>query len=339
MPHHHQRKIENYSKMAEPTRAVDDMLQSEPTPDWRKGRKHWGIAWELHWIGFGLAFSILAVFSLFSLIQARKKRGFGRKPFVIAVNSLLLFFGVTRASYLLIDPYGSQQNGIEVPSWFLQFLFNIAYPCLTSSFSLIFLAFLEVSKLQLVPNKLQNIYLLGSIITFQFALVLAGDIASAVDADIIILLLICQVFIIVWGFLLSASFIYSGFKVIHQVRNVEKRLQLQNRANTSKVAKVTIGTSILGIASSILQLYSLVSVYKFYAKIQEPDAWMWWTFQTCARLAEIAMACTLTYSVRRPSENKRSASFRRKLTVTETVWRDRKGMVRTPELFEKQAYM
>lgn len=319
MPRHRHRKIENFTTMVEPTQAVDNMPQSEPTPDWRQGRKSWGIAWELHWIGFGLAFSILAFLSLISLIQARKKRGFGRKPFVITVNALLFAFGVTRASYLLIDPYGSQQNGIEVPWWFLQFLFNIAFPCLTSSFSLIFLAFLEVSKLQLVPTKLQNAYILGSILTFHFAIVLASDFASAFDADIVILLLICQVFAIVWGFLLSASFIYGGLKVIYQVRNVEKRLGLQNRANTSKVAKVTIGTSVLGITSSILQLYSLVSVYKFYNDVQEPDVWIWWTFHTCSRLVEIAMACTLTYSVRRPSEKNRPVSVSRKFTVTETV--------------------
>lgn len=319
------RKIANLTTMEAP-RKKNTIPEAEPVPNWDEARKLWGIAWEIHWIGFGVAFSILALLSFSALLQAKKKKGFGRKPFVIAVNSLLLILGVTRATYLLIDPYGSQQNGIEIPWWFLQFLFNIAFPCLTSSFSLIFLVFLEVAKFQLVPKKLQNTCLLVSIILLHFAVVLAADIASAVNANIVILLIICQLFFIVWGLLLSAGFIYSGLKVIYQVKNIEKRLDMQHKTNTSKVAKVTIGTSVLGLVSTALQLYSLVSVYRFYGDFEEPEPWMWWIFQTCSRLVETAMACTITYSVRKPSERNNSANASRKLTVTTNSQEERTGM-------------
>lgn len=296
--------------------------QSEPVPDWKEARELWGIAWEFHWIGFGLAFSALAITSSIALVRANKKKRFGRKPYVIAINSLLLILGVTRALYLLIDPYESKQNGIKMPKWFAQFLFNVAFPCLTSSFGLIFLVFLRVAKLQLVPERLKNARYLVGIILFHFAIVLVADIAAAIDySNVHILFIICQLFFIIWGLLLSATFIYSGLKVIYRAKNVEKQLETQRAANTSKVAKVTIGTSCLGVAISVLQLYSLVDVYRFYSDFADPPPWSWWSFQTCSRLLEVAMACTIAYSVMKPSVPKR------KLTVKQSILREEKTAI------------
>lgn len=298
--------------------------QSEPVPNWEEARELWGIAWEFHWIGFGVAFSVLAITSSIALVQAHKKRGFGRKPFVLAINSLLLILGVTRALYLLIDPYESKQNGIGIPRWVAQFLFNIAFPCLTSSFALIFIVFLRVSKFRLVPKSL-NARVLVAVIVFHFALVLVADIAAAIDyGNVVILLIICQLFFIIWGLVLSATFIYSGLKVINQAKNVEKQLETQRGANTSKVAKVTIVTSCLGLAISALQLYSLVSVYRFYDDFAEPPPWSWWAFQTCARLIEVAMACTVAFCVMKPSERKNGSTAKRKLTVEQKILREEK---------------
>lgn len=296
--------------------------QSEPVPDWKEARELWGIAWEFHWIGFGLAFSALAITSSIALVRANKKKRFGRKAYVIAINSLLLILGVTRALYLLIDPYESKQNGIKMPKWFAQFLFNVAFPCLTSSFGLIFLVFLRVAKLQLVPERLKNARYLVGIILFHFAIVLVADIAAAIDySNVHIFFIICQLFFIIWGLLLSATFIYSGLKVIYRAKNVEKQLETQRAANTSKVAKVTIGTSCLGVAISVLQLYSLVDVYRFYSDFADPPPWSWWSFQTCSRLLEVAMACTIAYSVMKPSVPKR------KLTVKQSILREEKTAI------------
>lgn len=318
--------MDNLTTSKSPTQGNTDPL-AEPVPDWDEARELWGIAWELHWIGFGLAFSVLAIASLIALVQANKKRGFGRKPFVVAINSLLLIVGVTRALYLLIDPYESKQNGIGIPRWVAQSLFNVAFPCLTSAFSLIFVVFLRVAKLRLMPKKL-NARFLVAVLLFHFALVLVTDIAAAIEcASVAILLIICQLFFIVWGLILSATFIYSGLKVIYRAKKVEKQLETQRGANTSKVAKVTVGTSCLGLALSALQLYSLVSVYRFYDDFAKPAPWMWWGFQTCARLIEVAMACTIAYSVMKPSErNNASTARRRKPTVEQKILEEKTAM-------------
>ena len=123
---------------------------------------------------------------------------------------------------------------------------------------------------------------------------------------------------IIWGSLLSASFIYSGLKLIHRDGNaLQKQLedieigQSTSRTDgrrgrvrrTSKVAKITIATSILGFCCCGLQLYLMFGVYSFYSKVKTPSPWPWWFFNAGFRLVEFCMACTIArYSVTQPSE-------------------------------------
>lgn len=311
------RDMQNFTTTQSPSPRVDAMPGAEPVPDWEEAKKLWGIAWGIHWIGFGVAFSALAVTSVAALARSHKKKGFGRKPLGVAINSLLLILGVSRAFYLFVDPYQSIQNGIQTPRWLAQLLYNIAFPCLTSAFWLIFLVFLQVVKLQLVAKRLQNAGFLVAVISLHFGIVLFAEIAGLFTPDLATHIVIaCQLFFVVWGLLLSASFIYAGLKVIHRARIVKKHLQTQRRTTASKVAKITLGTSCLGLACSVLHLYSLICVYQFYRDtVQPPSPWMWWAFQTCFRLVEIAMACTIAYCIMQPSgDGDGGGTFRRKST-------------------------
>lgn len=306
------RGIQNLTTATQGPAILNSMPIAEPVPDWVEAKQVWGVAWEIHWIGLGVAFSVLALSSVIALLRSNKKRRFGGKPFVIAVNSLLLVLSVSRALYLLLDPYESRQNGIEFPRWLAQLLFNIAFPCLTSAFCLIFLVFLGVAKLQLVSKKLQSTGFLTGVMSLHFGIVLAAEVCVIVEPEAFIpVIMVCHLFFVVWGLLLSVGFIYGGFKVIYQVEKVKKHLRAQRRTSTTKVAKVTLVTSCLGIACSILQLFSLISVYRFYRHHDEvPSSWMWWGFQTCSRLVEIAMVCTISYCIMQPSVRNRHGSSR-----------------------------
>ncbi|KAL9976226.1 hypothetical protein ACROYT_G013498 [Oculina patagonica] len=300
------------SKPAEqPTEAMP-----EPGPDWPVAKKIWGLAWEMHWIGFGVLFGLLAIHSLITLALAKHRKGFGRKPLFIAINLLLFTLGATRAVYLLLDPYESRENGVEDPKWMTLLLFGIAYPCLTSAFCLIHLAFLEVTKLQIGPSKLQDVRYLSGVIVIHFIVVLTAETTSSMKPELDALLIVCQSFFILWGLILSGSFIYSGCKVINRVENVheqlnaiEKNERLRNRSkkpksSTTKVAKITLVTSFLGIVVCGLQVYSMVGVYGLYSRVVHPSPWPWWAFQSSFRLVELVMACTIAYSVMQPEGGK-----------------------------------
>ena len=226
----------------------------------------------------------------------------------LTINSLLLVFGVSRAVYLMLDPYESRENGVEDPKWLTLLLFGIAYPCLTSAFCLIHLAFLEVTKLRVGPSRIQNVKLLSAVIVIHFIIVLAAESTSSIKPELNALLIVCQSFFILWGLLLSGSFIYSGCKVINHVNKVhdqldaiEKNERLRSKPKkkscTTKVAKITLATSFLGIAVCGLHFYSMSGVYGMYSKVVHPSPWPWLAFQSSFRLVELAMACTIAYSV------------------------------------------
>ena len=195
---------------------------AEPGSDWSVAMSVWGLAWGMHWIGFGIVFGLLAIHSFFALLLANQKKRFCRKPLFMVINSLLFVLGATRAVYLMLDPYESRQNGVEDPIWLSLLLFGIAYPCLTSSFCLIYLAFLEVTKLKVGPSRLQNAKFLSAVIVLHFFIVFTAETISSIKPELNALLIACQSFFILLGMLLSGSFIYSGCKVIKSVKNIQR---------------------------------------------------------------------------------------------------------------------
>ena len=74
----------------------------------------------------------------------------------------------------------------------------------------------------------------------------------------------------------------------------------KQKTSTTKVAKITLGTSFLGIAVCALQFYSMLGVYGMYSTVVHPSPWPWLAFQSCFRLVEISMAFTIAYSVMQP---------------------------------------
>ena len=288
---------------------------AEPGPDWPVAKEIWGLAWQLHWIGFGILFAFLAVRCLVAIVMVNIRNGFCRKPLFLTINSLLFVLGTTRAVYMLLDPYESRENGVKDPEWLSLLLFGIAYPCLTSAFCLIHLAFLEVTKIKVGPSRLQNVKFLSAIIIVHFVIVFTAESTASIKPELDALLIVCQSFFILWGMLLSGSFIYSGCKVIKQVDKVHEQLNAikknerlrsnlkpEKKSSTTKVAKVTLASSFLGFAVCGLHFYSMIGVYGMYSKIVHPSPWPWLAFQSFFRLMELAMASTIAYSVMQPAE-------------------------------------
>ena len=285
----------------------------EPGPDWPVARLQWGPAWELHWIGLGIAFALIAVHALAAIVMADKSKAFTRRPLFIAVNLLLIVLGLSRALYLWIDPYESAQHGFACEPWISKAVFGIAFPCLTAAFCLVHVAFLEVSKMTLGSKKLHSIPFVSSIIALHFIVVLISDTTVAFKANMTELLIVCQSFFIVWGFLNSFAFLYSGGRVIYSARQARSQLSQLNSTqgdrskegrttNVTKVAKITMVTTVFGFVISSVQIYSMVGVYGMYSKILNPAPWPWYAFQTGFRLVELVMGWTLAYTVTQPSE-------------------------------------
>lgn len=281
----------------------------EPLPNWDQAKETWQWAWDLHWAGLGSLFALLALYALWSLfdLAARKHR---RKPLLaMAISSLLLMFGSSRAAFLFINPYESKECFLPTsscPVMLTRTLFGIALPCITASFFLVHLAFLQLSKLKLYPEKLQSVKFVSCVIAFHFALTLVTEILVSLYADWMEFSIVCETFFMLLSLILSVSFIYSGriiLKSVHESRLSVRRFGNLNNSgdspppNVAKLVKITYITVFLGFSSVGLQLYSIFVVHNMYSSESTiiPKPWPWLIFQSLFRLVDLGLGCTMAY--------------------------------------------
>lgn len=293
----------NFIPSEEPTSEVT----FEPLPHWDQAIETWQWAWHLHWAGLGALFCLLAVYALWSLIDlaGRKHR---RKPLLaIVISFLLLLFASTRAAFFFINPYESKQCFLPVqcPVILTRTLFGIAYPCITASFFLVHLAFLQLSKLTLYPQKLQSVKFVACVIAIHFSLSLITEVMISLYAGWRAFTIACETFFLVLSLILSLSFIYSGraiLKSVHKSRSsVRKFSDLTKKQapppNVAKLVKITYITVVLGLISVVLQLYSIMVVRNMYSTkgTSVPKPWPWLIFESAFRLVELGLGCTMAY--------------------------------------------
>lgn len=307
-------KSPNLTPNVEPTFEV----AFEPLPQWDQAKETWQWTWDLHWAGLGAMFALLALYALWSLIDLAGKK-YRRKPLLaITISSLLLMFASTRAAFFFINPYESEQCFLstDCPVALTRALFGIALPCITSSFFLVHLVFLQLSKLKLYPEKLQSVKFVASVIVFHFSLATVTQVMIALYADWKVFTIICETFFILLSLILSISFIYSGriiLKSVHESRSSVRHFGDQNTIHTpapnvAKLVKITYITVFLGLLSVVLQLYSILVVHNMYStdSVVIPKPWPWLIFQSLFRLVELGLACTMAYV------NPRQVSYKRK---------------------------
>lgn len=299
-------RISQSFPMTEPTY----LIEAEPLPDWDEAKETWKWVWDLHWGGLGSLFALLALYALWSLFDLAGKKH-RRKPLLaITISSLLLIFGLTRALFLFINPYESEQCFLpftDCPVMLSRVLFSIALPCITASFFLLHLTFLQLSKLKLYPEKLQSVKFVTCVVAFHFTLASVTVVVTSLSSDWIGFTIVCETFFILLSLVLSTSFIYSGriiLKSVKESRFSVRRFMDQKTAhahssnpNVTKLVKITYITVFLGFASVGLQLYSIFVVHGMYSKDHSvtPEPWPWLIFESLCRLVELGLGCTMAY--------------------------------------------
>lgn len=189
----------------------------EPLPEWEVAIETWKEFWKIHYLGFGCVFAVMGLFSCYSLYRihrARKSMTLAR--YFFAVCLMVMLFCFTRSLYLLLDPYESHSVGLTLPVIVVRILFALGYPCLTSAFSLIHFAFIEVKKIRAIANRLQNIKFLTCVISLHFLIVIVVYTIVTFAPKFARLLIICQSILISWWLILAFCFLYSGGQICWQ---------------------------------------------------------------------------------------------------------------------------
>ena len=311
-------------------------VSPEPVPNFTIARMEWGAAWPIHYNLYGIMFSLMMLYcinSIYALLSV--KINFQRRKIFIIVNVMLSYFSFVSSLSLLIDPYDSGEHIKTIKFRGLLFvIFGLRVPCLTASFCLIQLSFLESVKLQLYSNRLQSFRLITVVVLIHFLIFLISDIALLVVRMPRVFLVICQGFTICLGvtiFLLSG---YSGVRIIRhynlnklsisksrigfedgqkegkgtvsiRLRNIKVRDKFKNTLNSisfkdksiRKIAILSILMSILGLGYCCCFVFSIANV--FMSMNTMPDPWLWYILQTLFRFFEVGLIAIMSYIVRR----------------------------------------
>lgn len=204
-----------------------DVPVPEPVPDWPVAVTTWKWAWQLHTYGFGSLYFLLCLYCFISAFEFRKRLKV--QQYLLGINLILLVLGTSRATMFFVDPYESVG---QLPVPLSRVLYGITFPCLTSSFSLIQLVFMRITRVHMGPNKLQNYRVLTAIITTHFTIVIVVDVTVAYRNNLKLLLLLCQSIFITWGLILCFGFVYGGFKMSQftsETQRVLKQLAVYHR--------------------------------------------------------------------------------------------------------------
>ncbi|XP_059488608.1 uncharacterized protein LOC132204245 [Neocloeon triangulifer] len=194
-------------------------LPSGCHPTWDLLHAHLRWLLLLHVYGFGFCFFVLSFYAFFSILNLRSL--ISSRPFMATINVFICLLGASRAASLFIDPYSLAHS---LPKAIGSILWDVGFPCVTSAFCLIQLAFLQLTQLKFGPEKLRHKSCLSCIITSHFCVIIGADIAVAFSEQFLVAKYFMQAVYVIWSIYLCSTFLYVGHRVQKLVRSVPSGL-------------------------------------------------------------------------------------------------------------------
>ncbi|XP_030072569.1 proline-rich transmembrane protein 4 [Microcaecilia unicolor] len=268
--------------------------------DWNSAMSDWGIAWEVHIYGVGSLFGLVAFISLLSLLCLPFRCPAGCKFFIV-LDLLLLTVGCSRAFSLFYDAYSHQER---LPAFVALLLYDVTFPCLTSSFGVVFLLLSLRSKMQLSHSWFQHPCVLAAVVFLHFLV----SVGAIVTVDLLhqfpFLLVISQGVFVIMAAILSISFfifyclVKSDTMLIYDLKssmlptNYLNRYPFVELADWSRATHTALFSATFGLFNAGLHLYAILHALG-YGGTHIFSPWPWWTFQLGFRLCELGMSLPL----------------------------------------------
>ena len=283
-------------KTLSPNYTGDSPLRSwaEPSPKWLEAIKEWNWLWEVHIYGFGTIFVLIALFAMLYLIYSRKTT-FSKDRVHLAVMNIALFTaGFLRALILLWDPYASSSDTTDLQLLVCFISWGISTACITSSFSIMLLIFLETTRISLGPARLKNLPCLLSVTLANIFYLIISDLVVWFDSRAKVMIFICHVTFAIWGLTVSIGYLVAG---IRMWRNLASSLgeMFFNRTldrdarRLKRLFVLMCSASWLGVIKFSLSLYTAIGEYGVFADIGYVKSWPWFAVQSSLRTLESLM--------------------------------------------------
>ncbi|KAG7214106.1 hypothetical protein KM043_001464 [Ampulex compressa] len=110
-------------------------------------------------------------------------------------------------------------------------MWDIGFPCVTSAFCLIQLAFLQLTQLKFGPEKIQQESCLSLAITGHFFCIIASDVAST-SHNCYMAKYVVQTVFLVWSISLYLTFLHAGYKAMHLLRTIPNSMLTRDNSNS-----------------------------------------------------------------------------------------------------------
>ncbi|XP_015601298.1 uncharacterized protein LOC107270635 isoform X3 [Cephus cinctus] len=200
-------------------------------PSWFDANQELRWIFLLHTYGFACLFFVLSFYTFFSILNLRSL--ISSRPFMSTINIFLCLLGASRSGCLFIDPYNLKET---MPRVMGSIMWDIGFPCITSAFCLIQLAFLQLTQLKFGPEKIQKESCLSLVITSHFSCIIASDVALAFHNHYIAKYVVQTVFLI-WSILLYLTFLHAGYKVMHLLRTMPNSMLTRDNSHANQKAQ------------------------------------------------------------------------------------------------------
>jgi hypothetical protein len=290
----------------------------EPQVDLTLVNGTWWIAFKFHWIFFTICCALLVLYNGYQLYKSYRWRKMMNRNYILIVQTLVIFYGLTRTLALCLSPYELVSNiPFRVPYVVPRLLFGCGFPCLVSGFTFVHKIFLNVSKVQVISRNALGSQLVIIVLVVHFITVLTTEVVTTYVNGTRFLLIICALYYFVGCLWVGLSLLFSGRRVVQKTRKIQASLaeykttaaakngeataKTGNKTTTeatSKVTKITAFAAIFGVLCALLYIYTLVwTIRAITGDKSSPGHWSWLIVNTFLRLFELILAATMSYAV------------------------------------------
>lgn len=280
-----------------PNYTGDSLLRSwaEPSPNWLEAIKEWTWLWEVHIYGFGTIFGLIALFAVLYLIFSRKTTFSKHRVHLAVMNIALFTAGFFRALILFWDPYASSNDTTDLQLLVCIISWGISTACITSSFSIMLLIFLETTKISLGPARLKNLPCLMSITLTNIFYLIISDFVVWFHPQAKVMIFICHVTFVIWGLTVSIGYLVAGIRMWRNLKSslgelFFKRALDRDARRLRRLFVLMCSASWLGMIKFSLSLYTAIGEYGVFADIGYVKSWPWFAVQSSLRTLESLMS-------------------------------------------------
>lgn len=269
----------------EPTDVTPE-TNPEPGPEWSTAFQTWGKAWDLHIYLFAVIYILIAVTSGVGLaddvLTNHRKKGLK-----LTLYLTFLFLGCSRAIILFVDPYSSQ-GILEFFSAYITW--SLGFPCVLTALGLLLLVFVDATNMMhIAPLRFQKLSAALGVMLLNVIIVLGTDIVFLFTQKVVALIIICHVYFVSLGIILTAGFFRIGFHI-----SSNSAASIYGDTGLQRLRILAFITAVLNLLFIGTQVYS---VFDFVLRSDAPSAWSWYALQTSLRVLEVSMCVVMLFIV------------------------------------------